>query len=396
MFNKIKALPPRVKHTFYYDIKAAMLFGIFGGSIFPFITIIGRKIGATEFQISLLTAAPYIATAFAIFWTEDILGKGRVWYVVWPNVVGRAILFCMFFVVNPFAYTFIIFIYMIITAIPFPSYASVMKTNYPDKERGKLMGYVRVGSACFWILASIIAGWVLEGDTYNYRYIFPIAALFGILSALEFGMIKVRLEKKKRQRLEAISHLTAPLKNKAFLGFLINYSIFEFGLLLWLPLYPLILVDKVHISNITAGIFGALYSGMWLLGFFFWGRFIDRHTLSNSLKLFFIITAFIPFIYLLTYNIYFLALAQMIAGITFAAIELIGYVVITRMSHHKETPRYMAIHVVFGGLRGSIAPFLGPIIMNNFGVQTAHAISLLLMLSAFLSVSFIKDVKNGA
>lgn len=390
MFNRIKTLPLRVRHTFYYDVKAAALFGIFGGSFLPFVAIVGRKIGATEFQISLLTAAPYIATAFAIFWTEDILGKGRVWYVVWPNVVGRAFLFSMLFVASPFAYTLVVFIYMIITAIPFPSYASVMKTNYPDEARGRLMSYVRVGSACFWIVASIITGWILEKNTYNYRYIFPVAAIFGILSALEFGRIKVRLEKKKKQRLEALSHLTAPLKNKPFLKFIIIYSIFEFGLLLWLPLYPLILVDKVHISNIATGIFGAIYSGMWLLGFFFWGRFIDRHTLSNSLKLFFIVTAFIPLIYLLTHNIWFLAIAQGIAGITFAAIELIGYVVITRMSHHRETPRYMAVYAVFGGVRGITAPFLGPVIMNNFSAEAAIALSLLLMAVAFLSISFMK------
>ncbi|MBI5683257.1 MAG: MFS transporter [Deltaproteobacteria bacterium] len=390
MLNRIKALPLRVRHTFYYDIKAAALFGIFGGCVLPFIAIIGRKIGATELQISLLTAAPYIATAFAVFWTADILGKGRVWYVVWPNVVGRGVFFAMFFITTPFPYTLLIFVFMVITAIPFPSYASVMKTNYPDKERGGLMGYVRVGSASFWILSSIAAGLILEKSTYNYRYIFPAAAVFGILSALEFGRIKVRLEKRQKERLATISHLTAPLKNRGFLKFIIIYSIFEFGFLLWLPLYPLILVDKVHISNITAGVFGALYSGMWLAGFFFWGRFLDRHSLSNCLKLFFAVASFIPLIYLLTYNIWFLAIAQCIAGITFAAIELIGYIVITRMSHHKETPRYMAVHVVFGGVRGATAPFLGPVIMNYFGAGTATAISLSFILTAFFTTSLLK------
>ncbi len=153
----------------------------------------------------------------------------------------------------------------------------------------------------------------------------------------------------------------------------------------------MILVDKVHISNATVGVFGALYSAMWLLVIFFWGRDSDKHTLSRSLRFFFAITAGIPFIYLLTYNIWFLALAQAIAGITFAAIELIGYVVITRMSHHNETPRYMAVYVVFGGVRGITAPFLGPIIMNNFGVETAHAVSLLLIISAFFIANILKD-----
>ncbi|MBI3399025.1 MAG: MFS transporter [Deltaproteobacteria bacterium] len=387
----LKKLPLFVRHTFYYDMKAAILFGIFGGAFLPFIAIVGRKIGATEFQIALLMAAPYIANAFALLWTEDVFGTGRVWYVVWPNVAGRAALIGMFFVASPFIYTLIIFIYMIITAIPFPSYASVMKTNYPDKERGRLMGYIRVGTACSWIAASTAVGWILEKGTIHYHYIFPVAALFGILSALEFGNIKVRREIKQRENLAGFSHITAPLKDESFRVFLLVYSIFEFGLLLVLPLFPLIQVDKAHIPNFVAGIFGTIFAGMWLAGFFFWGRFVDKHPLKSLLAWLFFVASGLPFIYLFTYDLWFLAVAQGVAGFIFAAIELIGYVVITRMASPKETPRYMAVHTVLGGVRGATAPFLGPIIMNSFGPDIAFGASALLMVSALF---FIK-AKRG-
>ena len=387
----LKKLPIFVRHTFYYDMKAAILFGIFGGALLPFIAIVGRKIGATEFQISLLMAAPYIANTFALLWTEDVFGRGRVWYVVWPNVIGRAVLISMFFVTNAFNYTMIIFVYMIITAIPFPSYASVMKTNYPDRERGRLMSYIRIGTACFWILSSTVAGWILEGSTENYHYIFPVAALFGVLSALEFGNIKIRREVKQRENFAAFSHITAPFQNKPFRTFLLIYSVFEFGLLLVLPLFPLIQVDKAHIPNFVAGIFGTIFSGTWLAGFFFWGRFVDKHPLKSLLALLFFVASGLPFIYIFTYNLWFLSVAQGVAGFVFAAIELIGYVVITRMASQKETPRYMAVHTVLGGIRGATAPFLGPVIMNSFGADIAFGVSAALMISAFF---FIK-IKKG-
>lgn len=367
-----------------------MFFGVFGGAFLPFIAIVGRKIGATEFQIALLMAAPYIANTFALLWTEDILGRGRIWYVVWPNAIGRAALIAMFFVTTPFAYTLIIFIYMLITAIPFPSYASVMKTNYPDKDRGRLMSYIRIGTACFWIAASTIAGWILEKGTENYHYLFPAAALFGILSALEFRNIRVRREDKGREGFAAFSHITAPFKNKPFIQFLTAYSVFEFGLLLALPLFPLVQVDKAHIPNLVAGVFGTVFSGMWLAGFFFWGRFIDKHPLSSLLALLFLCASGLPLIYLLTYNLWFLGIAQGLAGFVFAAIELVGYVVITRMASPKETPRYMAVHTVLGGVRGATAPFLGPVIMNKFGAGAAFAVSIAFMISALF---FIKGKK---
>lgn len=386
-----KKLPLFVRHTFYYDLKAAMLFGVFGGALFPFIAIIGRKIGATEFQIALLMAAPFIANAFALLWTENILGVSRVWYVVWPNAIGRAALVAMFFIATPFYYTLLVFVYMLITAIPFPSYASVMKTNYPDKERGRLMGYIRIGTAFFWIIASTIAGWILEKGTENYHYVFPAAALFGVLSALEFGNIRIRREKKHREKLAAFSHITAPFKNESFNRFLFVYSIFEFGLLLIMPLFPLIQVDNAHIPNFVAGIFGTIFSITWLAGFFFWGRFIDKHPLSSLLKLLFLITSGLPLIYLLTYNLWWLGIGQAIAGFMAAAIELVGYVVITRMASPKETPRYMAVHTVLGGIRGATAPFLGPIIMSRFGADAVFEISIVFMLCAIVFIKVMKD-----
>lgn len=375
---QFNALPYNVRHTFKNELKAAMLVGIYGGALIPFVAIVGRKIGATDLQVALLTAAPYLANAFALLWTEDVFGKGRVWYVVWPNVVGRLLLLGMFFAVSPVFYTAIIFIYMIITAIPFPSYASIMKTNYPDDIRGRLMAYIRLGNAVFWITSSAVAGWVLEMKTSYYRYLFPVAAVFGVLSALQFGSVKVLNEKKEKGRFAGFSLFSGAFRDKAFLRYLLVYSLFEFGLLLSLPLYPLALVDEVHISNFATGLFGSIFSGMWLAGFFFWGHFLDRFSARITLVSVFSLSCLIPLFYILTKDIYMLAAVQGIAGFMFSAIELAGYVIITRMTHEGEVARYAAANIGFGGLRGAIAPFLGIALMQAHGAGFVFSISLAL------------------
>lgn len=253
------------------------------------------------------------------------------------------------------------------------------------------MSYIRIGTACFWIAASAVAGWILEKGTENYHYLFPAAALFGILSALEFGNIRVRREKRKRERFAAFSHTALPFRNRSFARFLLVYSVFEFGLLLALPLFPLIQVDMAHIPNFVAGIFGIIFSGTWLAGFFFWGRFIDKHSLPDLLALLFPVAAVLPLIYLFTYNLWFLGIAQGISGFIAAAIELAGYVVITRMASPPETPVYMAVHTVLGGIRGATAPFLGPIIMNRFGADTAFASAAAFIIAAFILLKAINQ-----
>lgn len=395
MFNE---LPPTARQTFYHDIRSAILFGVFGGLFLPFVLIIGRKIGATELQIALLTATPFIANIFALLWTEDIFGKGRIWYVVWPGAIGRALILGMFFVSTPFNYTLLLFFYMAITAIPFPSYAYVMKTNYPDALRGRLMSYVRLGNAGMWIVASSVGGLVLEKGTGYYRYLFPIAAVFGILSALEFGKIMMLCGSEVREKCEnnkermvRLSYLAAPFRNRTFRQFITSYSMFEFGLLLALPVYPLVLVDEIHIPNMVAGIYGSVVASFGLAGFFFWGRFIDRHTVGRALSAVCITASLIPLIYLSSRNLWLLGTAHAFSGLTYAAMELIGYVVITRMSSNNDVPRYMAVHIALGGIRGGFAPFLGMALMSAFGASVVFGLSLFLILFGF----FLAESNQG-
>ncbi|MBI5642169.1 MAG: MFS transporter [Deltaproteobacteria bacterium] len=380
---RIKELPLHVRHTFYYDVRSGLLIGLFGGFLFPFIPIVGRKIGATDMQVALLAAAPYLANAFALLWTEDVFGKGRVWYVVWPSVAGRLLLLGMFYVTAPAWYTLLILVYMIVTAIPFPSYASIMKTNYPDALRGRLMSYVRVGIAITWIAASALGGWILEKDTFNFRLIFPLAALFGVLSALQFRFIKIRKEKKERENFAGIKRLASPFKDNSFGRYLVAYTLFEFALLLALPVYPLVLVDEVRISNLATGVYGSIYSSMWLAGFFFWGRFLDKFSVKRSLVAIFAVASAIPLLYLLTRDVYFLGIAQGLSGFIFAATELANYVVITRLASPGDVPRYMAANIALGGLRGATAPFLGTGLLALAGPDVVFSLSLFLCLGAF-------------
>lgn len=384
-------LPLHARHTYYYDMRSAMLVGIFGGMLLPFVSVVGRKIGATHFQIALLAAAPYLANAFTLLWTEDLFGKGRVWYVVWPCVLGRGLLVTMFWVYTPLWYTAVIFLYMFITAVPFPSYAYIMKTNYPEALRGRLMSRVRVRTALFWIASSALAGYVLEKGTGNYRYIFPVAAVFGVLSALQFRRVRVRREERKRGSLRGISSFRVPFSDPVFLKFLAAYTVFESGMLLALPVFPLVLVDESHISNFATGIYGSVFSGMWLAGFFFWGHFMDRFTVRKTLALIFMAASTVPLLYLMTRDILVLGAAQGAAGFVFAAVELANYIVVIRMAEPKEVPHYMAASIALGGVRGAVAPFIGTALYGRYGAGAAFTISLFLMLlSVFLAFVLFK------
>src|SRR5207247_11433468 len=60
-------MPPRTRANAQVDFLAAILYGAFGGLTLPFIPVMGRRLGATPLQVSLLVAAPAIVFLLS-FW----------------------------------------------------------------------------------------------------------------------------------------------------------------------------------------------------------------------------------------------------------------------------------------------------------------------------------------
>ena len=141
----------------------------------------------------------------------------------------------------------------------------------------------------------------------------------------------------------------------------------------------------MHIPNLVAGIYGSIVSAFGLAGFFFWGYFTDRHSEKRVFSAISLIGGCIPLLYLLSRDLWVLGAAHAAAGLTYAGMELIGYVVITRMSSNSEVPRYMAVYIALGGLRGGIAPFLGTALKSSFGASTVFGLSLFLIFLGFIS-----------
>ena len=65
-----------------------------------------------------------------------------------------------------------------IAIIEIPIYARVVQTAYPIHQRGKIMSLIKVGMAASMLIATPIAGRLL--DTSGYQVLFPLAAIAGV------------------------------------------------------------------------------------------------------------------------------------------------------------------------------------------------------------------------
>ena len=97
-------LDQRTRWNFGWDLASGGFWGAFNGMLTPFFAVIGIRIGASDLAVGLIAAAPCAALLASIYWGTMTQDKPKLPYVVWPNVVGRALLLAMAFVVTPWPY----------------------------------------------------------------------------------------------------------------------------------------------------------------------------------------------------------------------------------------------------------------------------------------------------
>src|SRR3989304_9825160 len=56
----LRWVPPAIRPSVKADLTAAILFGVFAGLTVPFVPVMGRRLGASPLEVSLLVAGPPI------------------------------------------------------------------------------------------------------------------------------------------------------------------------------------------------------------------------------------------------------------------------------------------------------------------------------------------------
>ena len=238
------------------------------------------------------------------------------------------------------------------------------------------------------VFTSYLGGFLL--DHFSYRYIFPLGAIFGILSLTYFGKIKVQKnnakQKRKKRGILPKEILEVFKKDKPFALFETIFFVRGFANLMVMPLFPIFLVDYLRISNTSMGKLVSLSSIFLIFSYLFWGHYIDKKGSCRSLTLGFFLASFIPLCYFFASTIWYIVPASIISGFTLGAGELARVHFITNRTKSKDIPTYQGIDFTLMGLRGIIAPFLGVALMYLIGIRSVFIISFCLTIISSLAM----------
>jgi MFS family permease len=364
-------IPASVRRNAAIDITAASLFGLWGGLTTPFIPFMGRRLGASPLEVSVLVAGQAVVLLLSL-WAVNLVRIGHpVRVVIIPSLIARSLFLLMPLVRTPEEYVILIVVHFAIGQMGTLGYAQVMRAIYPDDLRGRIMALVRVGMAVCWIVASLIGGRLMQ--LVDFRWVFASAALFGVASSLSFSRIRLPAVPEPEERAD----LRQIREDQGYRRFLTGLFIYGFGTWLYGPAIAILLVDVLRATSFQAGLLGAVTSTTWLFSYYYWGRMMDRRSASAAMGLVAFIGSLTPLVYLSALNGWMVQGAGITEGLTSAGFDIGWIGAVLQYAPAGHIRHYVAIWNSLVGLRAGTAPFLAGFLIPLIGVRWIFAIAAL-------------------
>lgn len=329
-----------------------------------------RQLGASVWQIALLTSVPLLGHTLSLFWaSRQVHFTSPVAYVTFATAATRVLFLGMAWVSGPAAFVACACLAQFLVPVHSPAYTEVMRQIYPEEIRGKAMGSVKMVSSVSTMLAASLGGKLL--DLVGFRVIFPVAAVAGVTASWVFSQVPYP----RRSPSDAIPisrmhlfHLPRLLKEDPLLRrFETGFFLYGFGNLMALPMIPLLLVDQFQANNFFVGQLAFVSAASRLGSLYFWGHRMDRRGASWVIGEVLFLMALPLFLYGLGGVLHargLLFLASAASGCVFAGLDLAVIGAMIELARRHSPSVTMAIHQTLLGFRGVSAPLVGTALLR--------------------------------
>jgi len=345
------------------DFGATALFSLFNVVLNQFYVAFAIQEGASNVQVGLLTAAPAIGLLFSPIWASIMERSNNPKpFVILPNVIGRLLLLLPALFPTPSVYVAVAIVFQLLMGIQAPAYASLVSRIYPSDVRGRLMGYVRVSMGVLMIpLAYVVGNW---SERFGPSGPLIAAAIAGTISIILFNSLHLPKQPplqgaggSKKARFSFKEQWSLVSGNRILALFLAATTLSGFGNMLSVPLYQIIQVEVLQLTNIQIGYTRVAYFAALLLTFLVAGWMIDRIDIRYTLLAGIGAYAVVPMLYGLWGTYPAVIVGNAVQGIGEAIWDIGIMAFVLRIAPGREAVVF-GIHLLLFGIRGTLGPML--------------------------------------
>ncbi len=356
----------------------------------PFIGIFAIAVGASNFQIAMLSSLPAIVSSLTMLPGTRLINRSA------NKKRLTAVLFLLnriFFLaaaaipVLPFEYRSLALVLAVGLmnlpgAISIVAWQSLMGQLIPSELRGSAFARRNQLAGMGSLLPTILTGYLLDRlpSPWGYQLIFSVAFGFALIEIYIFMNLKAAGESgaNTEQLEEQLCSLTEIAAEKNFFRYMISSLVFYFGWQMAWPLFTLYQVKTLGANNTWIAIYSAIITGVSVLSYPWWGRHADKKGNYATLVLATFGMAISPLMVAVSSNLWILAVFTISMGFFTAGTVLILFNAMLDIAPSYIRTSCVAYYNTLINLSATIAPFVGSAILELSNIYVALAVAALL------------------
>jgi MFS family permease len=376
----------------YFDIA---WFGVLSGSAISFLNIYAARLGASGFQIGLISAMSAVVnlllaipagrwierrpTGRAVFWSSILYRIGYALWIPLPWLFGEQ------------GQIWALIILTFLMAVPLTplgvGFNALFAEAVPSEYRAHVAGLRNVTFAITYMLTSLVSGYLLDRIPFptGYQVIFLIGTIGAAMSSLHLFFIKPlqadetslpfapqpATVKQTKPPHKFFSALRLDIWSTPFRNILLALFAFHLTHYLTTPLYPLFNVNVLKLNDNNIGIGTALYYLTVLIGSTQFRRIERRMGHKNITGWGVVGMSLYPFLMAFSHQVWQYYIISFIGGFTWS---MVGSAYANYMLEHipaNDRPSHLAWYNIILNISILASSLIAPLIADQIGLVSA-------------------------
>jgi hypothetical protein len=355
-----------------------------------------------DWSVATLAAAQGFANISSFLWAAMSNGRHKIRFITALKCAIVLMIAGVAFVPQTTAGLFILLACVVGTRVCYTGIVTLRTTvwqaNYPRENRAMVAGKIATVQALVLASVAFSIGQFMDMNDQSFRWVYPIAASFGIIGAWIYSKIRVKnhasLLQDERTATDQVSFLPWKtfhllVEDRAFAKFMVCQFILGIGNLMLMAPLVVILSDQFSLDYLGEILVVTIIPILMIpISTPFWARFLNKaHVLTfrSVHSWVFVLSSVCIGLSIATHSVVGLWIGSAIRGIAYG-----GGVLAWNLGHQDYAPveqsgRYMGLHVTLTGIRGLLAPALGMAIYTMLLARGIEAGPIVFYIGASLS-----------
>ncbi len=363
-----------------------------------FLSVFLVRLGASNFQVGLLTAMPALTGMLLSILIGEFLSR-RPNIVPWFARSRFAVLICYvltglvpFFVPNQTAPTAIIIIWAFATlpqTLVSVAFTVVMGAIAGPGGRLNLMSHRWSVLGLTNSLTVLIIGQILPIFNFplNYQLVFIASGIGALISVIMSSTLKlppVAAPPPAQNLIETFRHHGHTLRtNRAFMRFATSSFVFRWGMMMASPLFPIYWVKNIQATDPAIGLINSTQTMSMMIGYYVWSRMSRRRGERWVLLVTTLGVSLYPFLTAMTQQVHVLVIWAALAGLCSAGVDLVFFDILLDACPGDQQASYIGMFQSSVFLAAFLAPLVGTALSSSVGIVPALILASVLRFAGF-------------